>query len=92
MRWSCIPTRPIGAGSNLISQALQAMGPVRVFLALTAGEALELADRIEPRKPQPMPLGVVKKRRRRRRTPAVETTPAAGATPAAAQREAVMAT
>lgn len=37
-------------------------------VALTAAEALELANTIEPRTPQPMPLGVVKKRRRRRRT------------------------
>ena len=63
------------------------------YVALTAGEALELAGTLDPRKPQPMPLGVVKKRRRRRRPPpppATETTPALAA--AQIPQEAVAAT
>ena len=58
-------------------------------VALTAAEALELANTIEPRTPQPMPLGVVKKRRRRRRTP--PATPPMG-TGEAQTREPAMAT
>lgn len=47
------------------------------LFAPTAGEALDMANAAEPRKAQPIPLGVVKKRRRRRRSaesPRPETT------------------
>ncbi len=42
------------------------------YVAPTANEALTLANELGPRKPKPMPLGVVKKRRRRRRAPALQ--------------------